>query len=72
MMPIVRRSSARWERDTRPLRNVPTVTVPEEGRVSWVMRRSSEVFPAPLGPRNTTHSPSSMCQDTESSARRSP
>src|SRR5437867_1065961 len=72
MTPSVRRSRARWERDRRPLRNVPTRTVPEVGLTSCVMSLSTVVLPAPLGPRSTRHSPSSMCQETESSARRSP
>ena len=72
MMPSVRRSRARLERGRRAPRKVPTVTVPEVGAVSWVMSRSSVVLPAPLRPANTTHSPSSMCHETASSARRSP
>src|SRR6185503_15833754 len=72
MMPTVRRSSARCARDSRPLRKVPTVTVPWSGWISWVMRRTSVVLPAPLSPRTTTHSPSSMCHVTSSRARRSP
>src|SRR5580765_5775094 len=71
MIPRVRRSSARCPRDSLPPRNVPTVTVPDVGCTSCVISRNTVVFPAPLSPRNTTHSPSSMRHDTESSTSRS-
>ena len=54
MMPRVRRSKARWPREMRPSRKVPTITLPEVGRTSCVIRRKSVVFPAPLGPKKTT------------------